>query len=679
MDIIGSLLWLIGLTSSRARDIASRLREQAAQSTNEFFLRLNAGIKSFMVRRFLCLSFIFAVVEIAWIAVLDKFGGRYDRLWIYFLALTVLQIAFAFWNEFTGRVVGDEQGDATMAWGFMKRRVNRWLVAHQGTRSLYDYTKRSKPLVWYVLVPAVFMIQAVDSLIHALIVPSWASFIGESYGYTYHQRQWLMGIALVSFCIGCIFPIATGYFTKYTIRRGTRFIEWASTKTTQLALAIPPGIEYRDTLKELGGQIDIIDEDFVGSAADFFIALPITLLPIWVAVIFVPWYPITFASLMVMMYMAVTTFLYFRTGDAAHAEITADSRATRRLAFKLGLIGPVVITIVSFVVMLLWEDVLNAVYGVTFYAYRSWFIYLLCALGTVIAAPFLWKRHLKIKGNIKEGGAYNQIKELGSIGFMVSSAVTLLLFVGLAVCTVQDIRGQFQEVHSIASDLSCFFTSGCRVRDLPKDVRTTTSVRFEATQLPGSVSYMGKPTLKTDDGQTTLSFQTKHAARGILEFLNPQQALDAGMPPYLVFGPELDDTHDCGNVSNANVAMYRGFGMHAGRALGHEPSEALERIATGDESCDLYHHTVTFESSKYAGPYRIIMRNADERDTRLFGKVEVLRLATDKKDENRGRLGKDAQAALESLSAQPRSKPASRFASAPAKPCPTLLPIPGFD
>lgn len=148
-----------------------------------------------------------------------------------------------------------------------------------------------------------------------------------------------------------------------------------------------------------------------------------------------------------------------------------------------------------------------------------------------------------------------------------------------------------------------------------------------------------------DDDLVTMDFWTTKPARGVVEFVDTEATKKLSLPSYMP-------------------------------------------LLTTDERYQNYHR-VQFLAPGYGGAYRIVMRNADETSPE-YGKVEVYSFGAgnqvqsqpNKLNEKGLRKGNGAPADQNSSETEidpPQQQPASRFASAPAKPCPTLLPIPGFD
>jgi hypothetical protein len=246
MDILGFLFWaaIAIAPPPQVRTAIDRLRD-AFQHVRDTIRGYEATVRSELARRFLLVSIALATVEIILVVSHLLLGGKDWRLVAYTFVLTSFQIAFAIWNyQFRLRprraiveLRMTHRAGLHADWADTWSR--RWLAANP-ERDLANFTARfCKPLVWFAIVPAVFLIQGLDMQIHALDMPSVDLGIKfAAHDYSFHQRQLLEIVAFVSIMVFGAFAVLVGGFVNWVLRKGAKLTEWLSTKTAQFALAV---------------------------------------------------------------------------------------------------------------------------------------------------------------------------------------------------------------------------------------------------------------------------------------------------------------------------------------------------------------------------------------------------------------------------------------------------------
>lgn len=655
MDILGFLFWaaIVIAPPPQVRMAIDRLRD-AFQHLRDVMRGYEATIRSELARRFLLVSLALAVVEIILAATHLFLGGRDWRLLVYVPVLVFFQAVFAVWNyQFRLRsrpvpvpIPMRLRNRAGLTADWADAWSQQWLTANP-ERDLAHFTATfCKPLVWFAIVPAIFLLQGMDMQIHALDMPNMdlgISFSGHDY--SFHQRQLLELVAFGSLMVFGAFAVALGGFINWVLRKGTKLVEFLSTKTAQFVLAVAPEIKFSDTMSELGGPVDILDEDYAGAVVEFLLTSPfIPFVMACLGVIVLPNYVWWFILMLTSFISGMVTWLYSRSGKEAHEEIKHDLAQARRVAFKLVIPGTLVVTTLVFASIFLKQDLFNAWYGVTFYAYRSWLVHLVYVAAAAGVLAVLFKVFSWLSRVGKVGSWQKVVADALAVAAICLIAVTFLFGAANVFAGLQDIR----------------------------DIKT---VRLNAAEMPGAVAFVDKDGKVVDtaaevaetttvDDEVRIKFQTKAPAIGILEFLDPKEAMKSGLPAYKAVGPRADDEGHCGKSED-------------------KPD---------GESCDLYKHSVTFMPGNYNGGYRLVMRNADEKSKRLYGNVQtkVLDKPLRRLDSTTAVKKGFGSQLLRSLGFEPsetqeassthtaRATQGSRVASAP-KPCPTLIPIPGFD
>jgi len=437
-----------------------------------------------------------------------------------------------------------------------------------------NFVLRSHPVIWLGVVASGWLIQGASLQYYAI------RYIPD-----YSDQQWLIAYGWFSKVVYGVIALTASGIIGWFVTKSVRAFERSSTVLAKLIVSIPIGIEYdKNALKELGGEIDILDEEGIASSIAW--ALTVLFVPLLVFDMTVFLWPdaiIAGATLVGIAFTGLLEFVFGRMAPGTKDEALSDRTKRMRVIFKM---GPVV-AILAFVLgnflaetLIGWDlqvEVGNFFYGASYFTHIPFWYGLGC-----VAFAYAGYRGLKVAYDwaskaVKEAEEKDDVEGWHATPKRYSAWVLLLGFCGFA-------SSGFILAFSA-------YTSACGGVKVRRDMNFDQEavVFHNVTVNNKAVTVMSDEPWALDapkNGRVRVKFDTTERAHGVVEFDSPKAARDSGMPSY------------------KNVISDR----------------------DRNERTGLYHHVAEFEvAPDFYGSYRIVMRNAHvtppSPETKTSGKV----------------------------------------------------------
>ncbi len=476
----------------------------------------------------------------------------------------VLQLALAIWNRHYGAahwhalpLTPDE-----IDLGVEAKRVVRMDAAPTNANP-QSISGRSHPFAWMFLVGTTFLFEGMATQWHALL------------NEPYFQAQWLIGAGFICKMWYGFFALLVAAVISIVVRKGTRAIEVLSNIAAKLGLVWLPNITWENVQGELGGVIDLWDEDYIASLVDTLLLMAfLPFLPYDAAIFTMP-HPIIAISVAATITVAgLATWSFTRTDALAQREGKEYLKRGKRLFFMLAPPWVLVATLIGAA----WHAsdegqtfadwVENFRYGLVFLTHYSPLGYALIAAVAAVAFWAAGKGYAFLTS--KTGDPCPPTAELDDTAMHVHGEAhgyrTPLRWLSYAV-----ICGK---VVLAVTMLTCLGMAAASCMSDTVRLRDPLQVGKRADLVLGKVP--ASPSIASETRE--LDFCTQKKAVGIVEFMDPKLAQVAGLPPY-IYLTSVEDTEKCGGG---------------------------------------YRHTAKIpESCLGPLPYRVVMRN-DERAERAY-------------------------------------------------------------
>ncbi len=540
--------------------------------------------------QFLKLAVILAITEYIWYSYLPKSAADlgYSK---YFWALCFGQLAWAGLNMFLswGRNVtvlisdtsiepdADDIGDTIDVNDVITIWRHRfgWFDTLQKL-PVIGFILSAHPVIWIALVAGGWLLQGASLEYYAI------RYIAD-----FSDQQWLIVYGWFSKLIYGVIALTASGVIGWFVTKSTRTIEKISTVMAKLIVSIPIGIEYdKNALKELGGEIDLLDEEGIASSISW--ALTVLFIPLLVFDIAVFLWPdpiIAGAILVGIVVTGLLEFVFGRMAPGTGSEALADRTKRMRVIFKVGPVVAIIMFVLgNFIAETLtgWNiqiETGNFWYGVSYYTHSSfWFNLFVTTPFLLIAVKYLRKAYASSLAAIKEADAEGDVNGWHATPKRYASWALLLGWTCAAAAAF---------IIAFSSFASAFGGDKIRRRmDLDQESVTFKNVNVNNAAI---VVTADEPWALTPpkNNRVRIEFDTPQRAHGAVEFEPAQAAVKAGMPSYVTVISDRSATV-CAKA-NADDAKSK-----AGLC---EPT--------------LYHHVAEFEvSPDFYGSYRIVMRNA---------------------------------------------------------------------
>jgi len=438
---------------------------------------------------------------------------------------------------------------------------------------------------------------------------------------SYLSAQALVLIGLLSATVYGAISLLVAYAIGNLLRKGTRLLERGSTMAAKLALAALPHYTFANSLQEMGGEIDILDEEYLAGVQEFLLTAPFTMLLTYHIAMLVA--PNVYVQWFTMLVSAVSGYLAWKF---AHQDEVSRKKAgnvlriTNEIMFKLGV--PVAILSLAAGIFLygtatgldVRESMANFWYGVTFHAYGPiyWYAgYIVTGLAVYAGLYIFWG--LSKAGSERNADHSAFVAAKAAIAATEAEKTAILtgdtswaesvwrylsyaFFLGMISALCFTAGSCWAAGHQLMDGKS--FRLGMQNQDSAVGIasgKITSHGKKLACTIPGGSADPCVATQVDENGtkKVLLSFTTAKRARGVVEFTDPQAAIAAGLPPYITVNSQSDA---CGS-------------------------------GTGGKLCQ---HTASFEipTGPYPG-YKIVMRNDEQPKPAAdpnpdYGKVETL-------------------------------------------------------
>lgn len=422
----------------------------------------------------------------------------------------------------------------------------------------------------------------------------------------YLVAQELVLIGLVSKSVYGVASFVVAAALGHLIRKSVRLTERVSTIVAKLVLAVSPHITFASALKEMGGEIDIIDEEYVANLQEFLLTVPFMSFVLYdVIILILPFAWVQWFTLLAVTITGLVAFYFSSKGPDAKEKVSSASKTTGEIAFKLGVPLGILTLMVS---MFLFAtatgaEVVSTIrdyrYGVRFYAHGSlmiasfsylfWFVF-----GLAILFPTTYFVRGKVFNRI-ETGKWHETVVRGAYYVMI-----VLCFVGPLIA-MGSVLGMFHRAvgNEIVSLDRRHENGSVMIKAAPVTYRGANVMCQDPSNPKRNVNCTMAATV-TEPGtrKVLINFTTDRLASGIVEFMDVEMAKSAKMPPYVAVNSQLKD---CGG-------------------------------STG-KACE---HNASFELPQGVNPgYRLVMRNAEAGTPTIkpdaqYGKVETLALEVTK-------------------------------------------------
>jgi len=611
--------------------------EQAADRLRHMWM----PVRSALARWALGASIVVVLLEVAIVTAAHYAASEPYQWWMKLaiglgITCTVVQLVFAVWNKLTGEVrhipaqldpvTGDVvvPGDDEPAHLWFVNLLPAWMTQTPANPNslipppprpnpnkrvdLHKVVKLSHPLLWLGFVAVYMLLQGMAIETH-----------GTKYE-TYLSAQAMVLIGFMSSVVYGIASLVVADALGMVIRKGTRLVERGSTMAAKLALAALPHYTFANSLKEMGGEIDIIDEDYVAALQDFILTAPFASLVVYhMAMLVVPNTLVQWGTLLATVLAGILAWSFARSDEVSRKKVGHATRITKEILFKVG----VPLGILAFVAGILLygtaaglevrESIANFWYGVTFHAYEAWYRYVSYIIVGLAAYIGLYIFRTLSKNSSEKNAKHSAEVAVKAAAAATPAEKTAILtgdttwaesvwrylsyafFLGMLASVFFSAGSCWGASHRLMGDQS--FRLGMQAQDSAVVIAPGTIVNHGAQLVcptpanPANPCTLAAQVEENGTKKVLLSFTTQKRASGIVEFTDPDAAVSAGLPPYLTVNSQLDG---CG---------------------------------TGTSK--LCEHTASFEipTGPYPG-YKIVMRNDEQpkpsaAPNPLYGKVET--------------------------------------------------------
>ncbi len=380
-------------------------------------------------------------------------------------------------------------------------------------------------------------------------------------GMRYGMAQTFIALGFASKLVTGGIVVVLGAIVALMIKKGTRFFESMSTLLAKVTVGgALPGISIPDALKDVGGKIDFFDEDYLASFVEFLLNGPVIPLFVFdVAVFLCPHWFMAKLAMSAIVIVALFAWLLSRRTDATRKEVGADMEMSNRVLFKLSLFA----VIIAITVGTFLEQTVAGRHLVEWVGH-VWY--------GVFGHGYLDWYYYALPAGAGAVFAFLMFKSYKWVSARTDKHD-------------KDWRSTplswLDKTTVVAFCLSVALVLTCTYAGIASAMGAK-GIKFDANMVKNSVGLNpNHPPAKPTPGssEVVVDFWTVKPALGAIVFENPRTAVAMGVPSEIW----LESSHD-----------YRNY------------HRAMFRVPEGA-----------------AGRYYIIMRNADEKDDELYGKVEV--------------------------------------------------------
>jgi hypothetical protein len=509
--------------------------------------------------------------------------------WGYYLVIGPGQLAFAIWNWFAGSTrvedaldhlgnpVFDPDGNPVrvrrMRFGFME---NIFSFA-----SLEGLTAWARPGLWYGITSIMFLVQGYH-LISYMLKPETGLYYGD--------KLYLGVLATASHLVHGLMMAALVAVLTGMIVRGFRFLERSLTIVAKLAIRLAPGIVEDNALAELGGEIDVVDEQNAASVSKSVLMMPvISALLLDMGVLAWPNQTIAWLIVILLIINGISHWMLGRTNAAANVEAESSRRMTFRVIHRVAM--PVMISCLLIGTFLSnfptgRRTIVLAKhywYGLAYHTYYRWYEYLIAILFCAIIFRifiFVWK---KANEKIAEIEAKPKEEDKWTLRFLYGGKIaTQIITVLSAAIAIFCLFGSIQGMRGVS------MLSLERIEE--KDVVGIEDVKYDISEFENS-------------GKITVTVNTREHSAGVVEFENPEALKTSGLPGFV---PLIIQT----------PLMERQFDRDAGRqhsATFYVPKNKKVRFRIAMRYAGIQKHGDRVELASIFSP---------STDTEMYGQVE---------------------------------------------------------